>query len=1126
MKKTKKRLLLVLTSLLVCNVMLLAQVKRIVTGDVKDNKGLPISSATITIKGTTQSVTTDQNGHYSINVEKNNAILVFSSVGFTTKEVNTQTSSKLDAVLFESVSDMNEVVVTALGVTKQKRQLGYSVTNVKGSELAKTNEINPINALQGRVAGVQIDQGSGGLFGNTKIVIRGNSTLGTNNQPVFVIDGVIMDNDIFSGTGRDFGNDLKNLNMDDFETVSVLKGSAAAALYGTRAINGVILITTKKGVQRKGLGLSVNQTFNVQQGYRGPDFQNVFGSGDTDAFNSDGWDNNYPNPYSTYRRFPVNPITNLPYIDRGINREGMSFGPKMEGQAVTNFDGTPTKFSPQKNNFLDAFQTGTGSNTSVSLDGATDRSTFRLSYNHNDAEGIYQNNKLIKNSFDLRVTHKINSKLSVDVSTAYTSLYGKNPPSQNGGINPGYMYIWILPRDYNTKYWMQKDKYTSILGGRTNPSNPDEPNKVMGSEYWFQVYNNNYTQNEQLLRSRVALTAELTDWAKLIVEGNINNIYRKSESKELGQGLNFTGGSYGLGFNTKESQFMKFMLMMNKDINKDFTISGYVGGEMQNYKSTFSQSNTSGGLNYPGGFFISNSVNPPSTNGGILSSKKFNSLFSSADLGYKNQLFLQATFRADWSSALTYTNGLGNNAYSYPALSASWIFSETFKMPSFISYGKLRTNIAALGGDTDPFLLNPGFTLNGFSQANGNTVPLSTYSSNQILQPGIRPVRKISKEIGMEMRFLNSRIGFDISLYQDNTKNQILDIPAPIESGVSSMKINAGNIQNKGIEIALDATPISTKNFSWNTAVNFSSNKNLIVELYPGRTEYALTSDMLWNVGSWAIVGKSYGTLRSTTSSEKYKSSNPADPKNGLPILNWRGDRRVAFPKQSGQLADVGDINAKFRAGFDNTFRYKNFTLNVLFDAKIGGDMALLSYRYGTHTGALPNTLAGRSPEYGGITWTSKFDGKTYDDGMIPDGVFASGITLSQPGGAPSVNVGGMTFKEAYDKGYVEPNHAPMYYYRYGSFSTGVSDYWVFENSWISLRQVALSYSFEKKMYSKLKLNGLNVSLAGRDLLYLYNTLPYNYNPASNNSNNTSFSGENGFLPMTRSIVFSLRANF
>jgi iron complex outermembrane receptor protein len=314
MKKTKKRLLLVLTSLLVCNVMLLAQVKRIITGDVKDSKGLPISSATITIKGTSQSVATDQNGHYSINVEKNNAVLVFSSVGFTTKELNPQSSSTLDAALSESISDMNEVVVTALGVTKQKRELGYSVTNVKGSELAKTNEINPINALQGRVAGVQIDQGSGGLFGNTKIVIRGNSTLGTNNQPVFVIDGVIMDNDIFGGSGRDFGNDLKNLNMDDFETISVLKGSAAAALYGTRAINGVILITTKKGVQRKGLGLSVNQTFNVQQGYRGPDFQNVFGSGDTDAFNSDGWDNNYPNPYSTYRRFPVNPVTNSPSL--------------------------------------------------------------------------------------------------------------------------------------------------------------------------------------------------------------------------------------------------------------------------------------------------------------------------------------------------------------------------------------------------------------------------------------------------------------------------------------------------------------------------------------------------------------------------------------------------------------------------------------------------------------------------------------------------------------------------------------------------------------------------------------------------------------------------------------------
>ncbi|MEO7486505.1 MAG: hypothetical protein ABIU77_05365, partial [Ferruginibacter sp.] len=400
---------------------------------------------------------------------------------------------------------------------------------------------------------------------------------------------------------------------------------------------------------------------------------------------------------------------------------------------------------------------------------------------------------------------------------------------------------------------------------------------------------------------------------------------------------------------------------------------------------------------------------------------------------------------------------------------------------------------------------------------NGVTVPTSTYSSSRVLQPNILPVRKISKEIGVDLRFLKSRIGLDVSFYQDNTKNQILDITAPVETGVSSILINAGNIQNKGIEIAIDATPVSTKNFSWTTTLNYSRNRNLIVSLYPGRSEYNLGADIA-EISTWAVVGKSYGTLRSQINSIPSSVA-------GQPILRWRGDARAAFPQRSNYWQDVGDINAKFRTGWDNTFRYKNFTLNVLLDAKIGGDFVLASYRFGTHTGVFPNTLFGRDAAHGGITWTSKYDGITYDDGIIVKGVFDKGQTITQADGS-SVDVGGMTFEEAYNKGFVEPTHLPQFGYRYGSSSTGVSDYWVVKSSWISLRQVALSYAFTEKVFKKLRLKGMSMSLAGRDLLYLYNTLPYNFNPASNNSNNTAYSGENGFLPMTRNLVFSLRANF
>ena len=312
--------------------------------------------------------------------------------------------------------------------------------------------------------------------------------------------------------------------------------------------------------------------------------------------------------------------------------------------------------------------------------------------------------------------------------------------------------------------------------------------------------------------------------------------------------------------------------------------------------------------------------------------------------------------------------------------------------------------------------------------------------------------------------------------------------------------------------------------------LNYSRNRNKIIELYEGRTEYQLPGSNVAEVSSWAVVGGAYGTLRTMIHSSPYQAvdangNKVADPKNGLPLLTWRSDARAAFPARSNVWQDVGDMNAKFRGGWDNTFNYKSFSLNVLIDAKIGGDFALATYRQGTHSGVFPNSIFGRDAQSGGITWTSAYDGKTYDDGRIVQGVFQPGQMVTQADGS-QVDVGGMSFEDAYNAGYVEPTHTPQFFYRYGSSSTGVADFWVLENSWISLRQVALSYSFPKTLTERLKLNGLSLAIIGRDLLYLYQTLPHNYNPASNNSNNTAFSGEEGFLPKTRNINFTLRAAF
>ena len=1103
-----------------------------IKGKVTDDKGEPLPGVTILVKGLQQGTITDGSGKYQLSVADNNAVLIFSFVGYLSREVEVGNKTTIDISLQTDTKALSEVVVTALGMSKEKRMLGFSVTEVKGSDLAATQQLNPVNSLMGKVAGVQIDQSASGPFGNSRIVIRGNSTLSQNNQPIFVVDGVIIDNESVAG-GRDFANNLSNLNSENFESVSILKGSSAAALYGSRAINGVVLITTKKGIKSDRIGIDFSQNFMVYNPYRGPEFQNEYGGGSVGAFFTDARDPNYqPNQMWTTKVFPVDPITNEPYIDPAINRENENWGPKFANQKVRNYDGTWTEYKAVPNNYLDAFRNGTLSTTSFAFSGAGDKTTYRFAATHDGQTGISVGNKMERNNFNLRITHQLAKWLGTDLTAGYTSTNNTNPQNLAwapytdtfAGDNWGVAYTWMFPRNYDTKYWNQQSRYTSqVYGGSPRGTNPLEPNKVMAPEFWYNMHNTVATMEGRNFIGRFAINADLAKWAKLVVEGNMNNNYGKYENKALGQFTDFSGGSYTINQSKKESSFIKGILMFNNiTIAKDLGFSGFVGGEMYNTISSFAQGTTSGGLMVPGNYFIANSVNSPIVTGGINYNKKINSVYASADFDYKNQLYLATTWRGDWSSALTYKDGTGNNFYNYPSASLSWIASETFNLPAIITFAKLRANVAALGKDTDPFVINPGYKFAAKVIGLPGEPTRAEFSSNTTLSSKLKPERKISTEAGIEARFMKNRIGFDFTWYQDNTYNQIVDISTPIETGVSGVKINAGNIQNRGIEISLDGRPVQTKNFLWNSRLTFSRNKNLIVSLAEGRSDFFL-GGAAFDASSWAVVGKSYGTIRSTTQSLKYvNAENNADPRTGMTVLAWRNDARAAFPQRSNKYQDIGNINARFRGGFSNDISYKSWSLNVLFDAKIGGDMAMSSIRSGTHTGVLPNTLFGRDAEHGGITWTSKYDGITYDDGMIIDGVFAKGQKVTLPDGS-SGDVGGMTFKEAYAAGLVEPTHAPQFYYRYASSSTGVSDFWIVKSSWIALRQVMLSYNLPKSIALKMKVSGISISLIGRDLGYIYNSLPYDLNPASLNSNLTSAVGEEGFLPMIRSIGGSLK---
>ena len=1099
-----------------------------VTGTVTNTSGESIPGANVVIQGTTDGVLTDFDGKYSIKVPNTNTTLQFSFIGLKTETVRVGDRTQINVVLEEDAQLLGEVVVTALGISKERKKLGFSVSEVPAKEITLASEVSVVNALQGRVAGVQIDQSAAGPMGASKILIRGNSTLGRNNQPLFVIDGVFVDNEAVSAEDA-FNNDLKNLNPEDYESISVLKGSAAAALYGSRAINGVILITTKKGRKQTGLGVNVAHSSVYYDPYKGPEFQNEFGGGSVGNFYTDWRDPGYNNAQDAFRSkvFPTN-AAGEPYIDRQWGREAENFGPKFDGQRVRNYDGTWTTWEAKPNNFLDAFQAGHSMRTNVAVDGGGANTTFRISYTNEDNKGVTPTNKMTKNAINLRTTYDVNKYLGFDVVVDNTFTKSQNPEK----VALGRQFLWVIPRNWDTKYWSQRENYTGVFGGRPRPDrNVDENNWAPGLDEVWSVYERSSVQEENALRARLAMTITPTDWMKIVFEGNINNLKKQREDKVMGNEDNFVGGRYYIYQSDKRTNFFKGLIALNKSI-EDFNFSGHIGAETNFMKQFYTSAETAGGLKDPGKFYIANSVERATAAGGYNFKKRVNSIYASFDADYKNQLFLQTTWRADWSSALVYPDGTGTPRYSYPSASLAWIFTESFELPDFISFGKLRTNIAALGKDTDAFRLNPGYSFSGsyaYNPYNNSDVSKATFSNNSAMSLSIKPERKVAKEIGLELNFFQNRLNFDLSFYRDNTKNQIIELPTPRESGVSSILINAGNIQNQGIELKLDYIPVKTQNFEWSGTLNYSTNKNKIVELYEGREEFDLGGG-IHVMQSYAIVGKAYGIIRTNAHSKPFQAEdsngNPIDsPNNGKPILSWRNDGRTAFPGRSGEWVDMGDINSKFRSSMQNTIRYKNFSLQFLIDAKIGGDIVLYSYSMGTHTGLLPHTLQGRDAEHGGITWTSAWDGQTYDDGIIPDGVFPYGHQLDQPRGG-RVDVGGMSFQQAYDAGYVEPSHLPLYLYRTGSWSTGTSDFWVFENSWIALRQVSLSYSFPSSIYSKMRLQGLNLSVYGRDLGYLYNSLPYDFNPVSYASNETSSVGETGFLPMIRSFGATIRLSF
>ncbi|KUG13430.1 SusC/RagA family TonB-linked outer membrane protein [Elizabethkingia sp. HvH-WGS333] len=1011
--------------------------------------------------------------------------------------------------------EIQEVVVTALGIKREQRKLGYSITQVSSKDITDAGVVNPMAALQGKVPGVNITAGAGGPQSSSRILIRGNTSLGPNNQPLIVIDGIIMDNST-TGAGEwgedyDFGNEMKNLNSESFESVSVLRGAAASSLYGSRAANGVIVITTKKGRKGAGIGVRISSSLTAEQVYAGPKFQNKYGGGLSPDFTKGADGINMLDPNTVF----------------------YSYGPAFDGSKVRDIDGRIIDWTAQPNNWKQLYQVGFNRNNLLELSGGTDKSTYIFSYNNNYAEGILPRNSFKKDAFYFRGTHEFNKYLQLDASINYTKTLSENPLPQGGGAAPLYWIAYYVPRNFDMNYW--KDRYIdSVKGGAlTGAADP-----YGMAEPLFNLYQNTRTQSENNYMGRMELKSRATDWLDIAFSANFNNIYLLRENKLRGTDPGFRGGSYETAEGRKEQLNFRFMANGRFKLMEGLDMSATAGAEewRSKYKETIIR--TKGGLKTPDIFEVTNSVDPIEVlfnyTDGYQSPKIIRSLYAFANFNFKDQLFVDITGRNDWSSTLAYsklTGITGKTSFFYPSFTANWNFSQTFKLPRWWGYSSLRAALAWTGKDTSPFNTSAGlFYRNNrtYQLPEGGQISLPEFNSATLANLNLKNELTRSIEFGLNMSFLKSRLDLDVSYYKNNTTNQILSLPIPIESGVQSQQINAGNIQNEGIEITLNTTPIKTENFKWNSTINFSKNKDKIISLTPGVEEYILEWAFGRDIRSIAIPGSEYGLIQTKYGFARYQAldnngNKIDDPKNGMKVLKPNGQYMRSDSYQNQSYVNVGKMAPDFLASFRNSFRYKNVSLNVLIDARVGGNIISATYNYASQLGALEHTLYGRTTETGGIAYTDSQGNKRV--GIIPEGVFAQGTEITDLSGTKR-NVGGMTYQEAYNNGWITPLRTDIYYRALGSWGTGIREQAVLKNTWIALRELSIGYDFPKTLIHQVGLQNLKVSLVGRNLFYIYNSLTDNINPESLYNNRSGSAVEYGGIPFTRYIGFHLDFTF
>jgi len=1098
----KKIAILLSILLFMGNLVVNAQTKTL-TGTVTSSEdNLPVPGVSVAVKGTTLGTVTNIDGEYTITVPVDAKTLVFSFVGMKTLEVAIE-RTLINVVLDPQTIGVDEVVVTALGISREKKSLGYSVQEVDGDEvnIVKNNDFT--TALSGKVAGLQIKANTN-FGGSTNVVVRGSSSLTGNNQALFVIDGVPVDNSIQNnayqqegGTGYDYGNTASDINPNDIESISVLKGAAATALYGSRAANGVVLIATKKGSKNRTLGVSYsgNFTIGVLDKSTFPTYQKEYGAGyGIDWYGLEGQTDHLGLEYYDWNGDGISEYNVPTYEDASM---GEPFDPSLMVYQWNSFIpgldtyGKALPWVAAKHDPSYFFENSTSLSNSVQISGGGENTTYRFSYQNLTQTGLMPNSNLDKNNFSFTGSYGITDKIKVSSFANYihTKTKGRNSTGYSGNILSSFRQWYQV----NVDILDQKNAFEKLGTNATwNMNAPDD----LAPAYWDNPYWQRYKNYQTDGRDRLVGYTKI-DWIVnniLTITGRAavdHYTYTQEERRAIGS----IAGAFGIGYNDTSSGYslrkgdfteLNFDLMANfkKNLSENVSLAGLLGTNIR--KRSFSNiwASTNGGLAVPEIYSLANTKSPlelPEENVGKM---QVNGYFINASLGILDMLFLESSLRVDQSSTLP----TDNNTYLYPSVSASFIFTKYID-PDIFSLGKFRLNYAEVGNDA-PFasLYNVyyqrfPFSGNGVATNNGDSA-----SKRTINNPKLKSERTKSLEAGLSLNFLENRIGLDLAVYDNRTVDQIMPAAISYATGSSYKYVNAGEVSNKGVEVSLNVTPVKIVDFQWDANLNWSKNKSKVVSLAEGVDNLQL-ADLQGGVTINARVGTALGTIQGT---DYVYYDNIRKPE-------YRIIEDGIYQTTSTSDQVIGDINPDWTAGLRNSFSYKNLNLSFLIDWKHGGDIFSLDLWYGSSTGLYKesaglNDLGNPYRNY--VTGDPASDGGVILPGVLPDGT----------------------------KNNVRSDEMGTYVTPVGSYYAPNAMF-IYDASYIKLRELSLTYTLPSSVFNGTFIKSASVALVGSNLWIIHKNLPY-ADPETTQGAGNIQGWQSGVMPSSRNFGFTLNVNF